>query len=91
MATLLTWLDQVLAAECNPVRRVLIVEIQDAVFEYCPTDAPLSWHLSPNDKKEIETIWTSPTTTQQIQVVHAFLAHLPKPQTTPPPTACTAP
>ena len=151
MATLLTWLDQALAADGNPVRRVLIIEIrasppaseppplswrgwpfqsyapisamlnvrdagqlprneeerliltrlaaaqspsieiQDAVFEYCPTDAPLSWHLSPNDKKEIETIWTSPTTTQQIQVVHAFLAHLPKPQTTPPPTACTAP
>lgn len=151
MATLLTWLDQALAAEGNPVRRVLIIEIrasppaseppplswrgwpfqsyapisamlnvrdtgqlprneeerliltrlaaaqsqsieiQDAVFEYCPTDAPLSWHLSPNDKKEIETIWTSPTTTQQVQVVHAFLAHLPKPPNTPPPTACSAP
>lgn len=150
MATLLTWLDQALAAKDNPVRRVLIVEIrasppaseppplswrgwpfqsyapisamlnvrdtgqlprneeerkiltrlaaaespsieiQDAVFEYCPSDAPLSWHLSPNDKNEIEAIWSNSATTQQVQVVRAFLAHLPAPANTPPPTACTA-
>jgi hypothetical protein len=67
------------------------IDIQDAVFEYCPTDAPLSWHLSPNDKKEIETIWTSSSTAQQREVVRAFLANLPKPLNTPPFTACQVP
>jgi hypothetical protein len=64
------------------------IRIEDAVFEYCPTDAPLSWHFSPNDKKEIETIWASPSTEQQKKVVQAFLAGLPPPAANPAPTAC---
>jgi len=31
--------------------------IHDAVFEYAAADAPLSWHLSPNDVKAIEQEW----------------------------------
>ncbi len=54
-------------ASCN-------TDIEDAVFEYPPEDAPLSWHLSPNDKKEIETIWTSQETEKPKQAVRAFLA-----------------
>ena len=70
------------AASCN-------IDIEDAVFEYPPEDAPLSWHLSPNDKKEIETIWASSTTDKPKQTVRAFLAATPPPPvTTPPPSAC---
>jgi len=70
-------------ASCN-------IDMEDAVFEYPPEDAPLSWHLSPNDKKEIETIWTSPGTEKPKQTVRAFLAAAPpNPQTAPPlPSAC---
>jgi hypothetical protein len=55
------------AASCN-------IDIEDAVFEYPPGDAPLSWHLSPNDKKEIETTWASAETEKHKQAVGAFLA-----------------
>jgi hypothetical protein len=60
------------AASCN-------IAIEDSVFEYPPEDAPLSWHLSPNDKKDIETIWTSPDTEKHKQEVRAFLAAAPQP------------
>jgi hypothetical protein len=70
------------AASCN-------IDIEDAVFEYPPEDAPLSWHLSPNDKKKIETIWTSADTEIHKQTVRDFLAAPPRPPTTtPPPSAC---
>ncbi len=70
------------AASCD-------VEIEDAVFEYRPEDAPLSWHLSPNDKKQIETIWTSADTEKPKQAVRAFLAAPPRPPASaPPPSAC---
>ena len=55
------------AASCN-------IDIEDAVFEYPPGDAPLSWHLSPNDKKEIETTWMSAEMEKHKQAVGAFLA-----------------
>jgi hypothetical protein len=60
------------AASCN-------IDIEDAVFEYPPENAPLSWHLSPNDKNEIETIWTSSTSEQQKQKVRGFLTAPPLP------------
>jgi len=70
------------AASCN-------IDIEDSVFEYPPEDAPLSWHLSPNDKKEIERCWASPKTDKPKQIVRAFLAAAPPPPvTTPPPSAC---
>jgi hypothetical protein len=70
------------AASCN-------IDIEDSVFEYPPEDAPLSWHLSPNDKKEIETIWRSSDTDKPKQTVRAFLAEpAPPPVTTPSPSAC---
>jgi len=70
------------AASCN-------IDIEDSVFKYPPEDAPLSWHLSPNDKKEIETIWRSPDTDKPKQTVRAFLAAPPPPPlTTPLPSAC---
>jgi hypothetical protein len=70
------------AASCN-------IDIEDSVFEYPPEDAPLSWHLSPNDKKEIERCWASPKTDKPKQTVRAFLAAPPPaPVTTPPPSAC---
>ncbi|HWX94044.1 MAG TPA: patatin-like phospholipase family protein [Terriglobales bacterium] len=70
------------AASCN-------IDIEDAVFEYPPEDAPLSWHLSPNDQKEIEKFWVSSKTDKPKQTVRAFLAAPPPPPvTTPPPSAC---
>ncbi|MGA9887456.1 MAG: patatin-like phospholipase family protein [Candidatus Acidiferrales bacterium] len=57
------------------------IDIEDAVFEYPPEDAPLSWHLSPNDKKEIEQNWTSPAIEQEKQKVREFLAAPPLPAT----------
>jgi hypothetical protein len=50
------------------------IDVEDAVFEYPPEDAPLSWHLSPNDKKEIETTWMSAEMEKHKQAVGAFLA-----------------
>ena len=65
------------------------IDIEDSVFEYPPEDAPLSWHLSPNDKKEIEKFWVSSKTDKPKQMVRAFLAAAPPPPvTTPPPSAC---
>ena len=65
------------------------VDIEDTVFEYPPENAPLSWHLSPNDKKEIETIWTSSAIEQQKRMVHTSLvAAPPSPETVPTPSAC---
>jgi Patatin-like phospholipase len=71
------------AASCN-------IDIEDAVFEYPPENAPLSWHLSPNDKKEIETIWSSSAKAeQQKEKVRAFLgAPAPPSLSTPPPSVC---
>jgi Patatin-like phospholipase len=70
------------AASCN-------IDIEDSVFEYPPEDAPLSWHLSPNDKKEIERIWEEPETEKHKQEVRAFLAGAPlHPVTTPASSAC---
>ena len=54
------------AASCN-------VDIEDAVFEYPPENAPLSWHLSPSDKREIETIWASDATEKSKEIVRTFL------------------
>jgi hypothetical protein len=68
------------AASCN-------IDIEDSVFEYPPEDAPLSWHLSPNDKKEIERIWGEPDTEKHKQEVRAFLAAAALPPT-PAPSAC---
>jgi len=70
------------AASCN-------IDIQDAVFEYPPESAPLSWHLSPNDKKQIESIWSSGDTEKQKQTVHTFLntSAISADQTAPP-AAC---
>jgi hypothetical protein len=67
------------AASCN-------LDIEDTVFAYPPEDAPLSWHLSPNDKKEIENIWISPATEQEKQKVREFLAAPPLPVTPRPPS-----
>jgi hypothetical protein len=53
------------------------LDIEDTVFEYPPQDAPLSWHLSPNDKKQIENIWTSQGTEQERQKVRDFIAATP--------------
>jgi hypothetical protein len=65
------------------------IDIEDSVFQYPPEDAPLSWHLSPNDKKEIENIWRSSDTDKPKQTVRAFLAAPPPPPvTTPLPSAC---
>jgi hypothetical protein len=65
------------------------IDIEDSVFQYPPEDAPLSWHLSPNDKKEIENIWRSSDTDKPRQMVRAFLAAPPPPPvTTPLPSAC---
>jgi len=69
-----------LAASCN-------IEIKDAVFEYPPEDAPLSWHLSPNDKKEIENVWISSTTEQQKEKIRGILAAPPLPSV-PIPASC---
>jgi hypothetical protein len=60
------------AASCN-------IRIEDAVFEYPPEDAPLSWHLSPSDKRKIETIWTSGATEKAKEIVRTFL-NAPPPQ-----------
>jgi Patatin-like phospholipase len=68
------------AALCN-------VDIGDAVFEYPPENAPLSWHLSPNDKKEIETIWRSDTTGRSKETVRTFL-NAPPPQAGSTPAVC---
>jgi Patatin-like phospholipase len=67
-------------ASCN-------IDIEDTVFEYPPENAPLSWHLSPNDKKEIETTWTSAATEQQKEKVRAFLAEAPL-HSAPSPPSC---
>lgn len=67
------------AASCN-------IDIEDTVFEYPPEDAPLSWHLSPNDKKEIETIWASSTIEEQKNKVRKFLASPPLPPVPPSPS-----
>jgi hypothetical protein len=67
------------AASCN-------IDIEDTVFEYRPEDAPLSWHLSPNDKTEIEKNWTL-YTTEQKQKVRGFLAAHPLPSI-PTPHSC---
>jgi len=70
------------AASCN-------IDIEDAVFEYPPENAPLSWHLSPNDKKQIETIWASAATEEQKQTVRAFLEAPATPlATAPTPSVC---
>jgi hypothetical protein len=70
------------AASCN-------IDIEDSVFEYPPEDAPLSWHLSPNDKKEIENIWIQPDAEKHKQEVRAFLAvAAPPAASTPLPSAC---
>ena len=50
---------------------------ENAVFEYPPEDAPLSWHLSPNDGKQIETIWASAATASSREDVRNFLAAPP--------------
>jgi hypothetical protein len=50
------------------------IDIEDVVFEYPPEQAPLSWHLSPNDKNQIDAIWKSPATEPQKQKVREFLA-----------------
>lgn len=63
------------------------LDIEDTVFEYPPEDAPLSWHLSPNDKKEIENIWTSQGTEQERQKVRDFIAATP-PAATAAPSTC---
>jgi hypothetical protein len=44
-----------------------------AVFEYPPANAPISWHLSPSDKREIETIWASDATQKSKEIVRTFL------------------
>jgi hypothetical protein len=59
-----------LGAACN-------IEIKNAVFEYPPEDAPLSWHFSPNDGKQIETIWASAATASSREDVRNFLAAPP--------------
>ncbi len=68
------------AASCN-------VHIEDAVFEYPPENAPLSWHLSPSDKREIETIWTSDATEKSKESVRTFLKASP-PQSVSTTAAC---
>jgi len=71
-----------LEAACN-------VEIKNAVFEYPPEAAPLSWHLSPNERKQIETIWASATTSSSREGVRNFLAGTaPRPRVTVPSAAC---
>ena len=52
------------ASSCN-------IDIEDAIFEYPPSDAPLSWHLSPKDKAEINSNWALQA--KQQQAVQAFL------------------
>ena len=47
------------------------VDVEDAVFEYPAQQAPLSWHLSPDDRKEIQKYWDS---ADSRQIVHDFLA-----------------
>lgn len=68
------------AASCN-------VDIEDVVFEYPPENAPLSWHLSPRDKREIETIWTSEATEKSKESVRTFLNASP-PQSVSTTAAC---
>ena len=71
-----------LAAVCN-------VDIQDAVFEYPPANAPLSWHLSPNDQNQIETVWTSTAVTSSRKIVRDFLlAPAVSSPASAPPAAC---
>jgi len=70
-----------LGAACN-------IEIKNAVFEYPPEDAPLSWHLSPNDQKKIENIWESPDTASARAAVRQFLAAPAPPAATAPSPAC---
>jgi len=57
------------------------VEIDDAVFEYNAENAPLSWHLSPADEKDIEEHWESKDACERKNAVaearsqvHDFLA-----------------
>jgi len=51
------------------------IEITDATFTYNSQDAPLSWHLSPNDKAELDEYWkTSTDNVKSKQTVHDFLA-----------------
>src|SRR6266849_3367298 len=73
---------QRLALSCN-------IQVEDVVFEYHPIRAPLSWHLTPDEKQQIESIWTSPTTEQQKQKVRGFLAS-PPPPSVPLPTSCSS-
>lgn len=63
------------------------IEIQDVVFDYPPADAPLSWHLSPTDQKEIETDWALPATVAGRDAVRKFLGAAPQPPAAPLP-AC---
>jgi Patatin-like phospholipase len=51
----------------NEERELLIREagshgttIRDAIFTYSPENAPLSWHLSPKDKQDLEAFWSVP-------------------------------
>ena len=70
------------ASSCN-------IDIEDAVFEYPPESAPLSWHLSPKDKKQIEATWSSAEIEKQKQAVHTFLTvSATKSDQTPTPAAC---
>jgi hypothetical protein len=51
------------------------IEITDATFTYNSQDAPLSWHLSPNDKAELDEYWkTSTDNVKSKQTVRDFLA-----------------
>jgi hypothetical protein len=49
------------------------IDIEDVIFEYPPENAPLSWHLSPRDKREIENIWTSDAVEKSKESVRTFL------------------
>jgi patatin-like phospholipase len=51
------------------------IAITDATFTYNSQDAPLSWHLSPKDKAELDEYWkTSTDNVKSKQTVHDFLA-----------------
>jgi hypothetical protein len=63
------------------------VDIEDVVFEYPPENAPLSWHLSPRDKKEIQTIWCSEATKKPKETVRIFL-NASGPQSVPTTAGC---
>lgn len=62
------------------------IEIQDVVFDYPSLDAPLSWHLSPNDQKEIETDWALPAAAAGRDAVRKFLGAAPPSAAAPLPT-----